>query len=57
MSTEELVRFLGIARASAGEVRSMMAAVHQRRRLLNLKEKLLLIRESGDPAPDRLRLG
>ena len=48
MSTAELVKFLGIARASAGEVRSMVAAVHQRRSLLKLKERLLLIRQSAE---------
>jgi four helix bundle protein len=48
MSTEELVKFLGIARASAGEVRSMTAAVHQRPSLLKLKQRLLLIRQSAE---------
>src|SRR5260370_34045223 len=48
MSTKELVGFLGIARASAGEVRSMISAVHQRRKLAILREQLLLIRESGE---------
>jgi four helix bundle protein len=37
MSTKELVGFLGIARASAGEVRSMISAVHQRRKLVILR--------------------
>ncbi len=48
MSTKELVGFLGIARASAGEVRSMISAVHQRRKLAIFREQLLLIRESGE---------
>jgi four helix bundle protein len=48
MSTKELVGFLGIARASAGEVRSMISTVHQRRKLAILREQLLLIRESGE---------
>ena len=48
MSTKELVGFLGIARASAGEVRSMISAVHQRRKLAILRKQLLLIRESGE---------
>jgi four helix bundle protein len=48
MSTKELIGYLGIARASAGEVRSMIAAVYQRRSLVNLREQLLLIRESGE---------
>jgi four helix bundle protein len=48
MSTKELVGFLGIARASAGEVRSMISAVNQRRKLAILREQLLLIRESGE---------
>ena len=48
LSTKELVGFLGIARASAGEVRSMISAVHQRGKLAILREQLLLIRESGE---------
>ena len=37
-STKELVGYLGIARGSAGEVRSMIAAVKNRRRLIELKQ-------------------
>jgi four helix bundle protein len=48
MFTKELVGFLGIARASPGEVRSMISAVHQRPKLAILKQQLLLIRESGE---------
>jgi four helix bundle protein len=48
MSTKELVGFLGMARASAGEVRSMISAVHQGPKLAILKQQLLLIRESGE---------
>jgi four helix bundle protein len=48
MSTKELAGFLGIARASAGEVRSMISAVQQRRKLTVLREQLLLIRGAGE---------
>jgi four helix bundle protein len=48
MSTKELVGFLAIARASAGEVRSMISVVRQRRKLAILREQLLLIREVGE---------
>ena len=37
-STKELVGYLGIARGSAGEVRSMIAAVKNRRRLTEQRE-------------------
>jgi four helix bundle protein len=44
-STKELVGYLGIARASAGEVRSMIAVVRNRRRLAELSEQFALILE------------
>jgi four helix bundle protein len=44
-STKELVGYLGIARASAGEVRSMMSVVKSRRRLMELKEQFAVILE------------
>jgi four helix bundle protein len=45
VSTKELVGYLGIARASAGEVRSMIAVVKNRRRLAELKEQFAVILE------------
>jgi four helix bundle protein len=42
-STKELVGYLGIARGSAGEVRSMIAVVKNRRRLTALKEQFATI--------------
>ena len=42
-STKELVGYLGIARGSAGEVRSMIAAVKNRHRLAELTEHFALI--------------
>jgi four helix bundle protein len=47
-STEELIKFLGIARSSAGEVRSMVTAIQQRPSVLKLKQRLLLIRQSAE---------
>jgi len=44
-STKELVGYLGIARASAGEVRSMIAVVRNRRRPAELSEQFALILE------------
>ena len=44
-STKELVSYLGIARGSAGEVRSMIAVVKNRRRLAELKEQFVVILE------------
>ena len=44
-STKELVAYLGIARGSAGEVRSMIAVVKNRRRLAELKEQFVAILE------------
>lgn len=44
-STKELVGYLGIARASAGEVRSMIAVVKNRRRLTTLKAQFVVIRQ------------
>lgn len=42
-STKELVGYLGIARASAGEVRSMISVVKNRRRLRDLKDQFVNI--------------
>jgi four helix bundle protein len=42
-STKELVGYLGIARGSAGEVRSMIATVKNRRRLAELKQHFVII--------------
>jgi four helix bundle protein len=42
-STKELVGYLGIARGSAGEVRSMIATVKNRPRLIELKEHFAVI--------------
>jgi four helix bundle protein len=42
-STKELVGYLGIARGSAGEVRSMIATVKDRQRLIELKEHFSVI--------------
>jgi len=42
-STKELVGYLGIARGSAGEVRSMIATVKNRRRLTELKQHFVII--------------
>jgi four helix bundle protein len=47
-STKELTGYLVVARASAGEVRSMISAVYQRRSLAPLKERLVLIRQSAE---------
>lgn len=44
-STKELVGYLGIARGSAGEVRSMIAVVKNRRRLAELSGQFVLILE------------
>jgi four helix bundle protein len=59
MSTKELVGFLGIARASAGEVRSMISAVHQRRKLVILRGTIASYSRIGGIlcSQDRLRLG
>jgi four helix bundle protein len=48
VSTKELIAFLAIARGSAGEVRSMVAAVHQRRKLVKFKDRLLEIRRLAE---------
>ena len=42
-STKELVGYLRIARASAGEVRSMITVVENRRRLTTLKGQFVVI--------------
>jgi four helix bundle protein len=47
-STKELTGYLVIARASAGEVRSMVSAVYQRHHLAKLRDRLLLIRQSAE---------
>jgi four helix bundle protein len=42
-STKELVAYLGIARGSAGEVRSMIATVKNRQNLIELKQHFVVI--------------
>ena len=42
-STKELVGYLGIARGSAGEVRSMIATIKNRGRLTELKQHFVII--------------
>ena len=48
ISTKELIGYLAIARGSAGEVRSMIAAVQQRPKLVKLKDRLLAIRHLAE---------
>jgi four helix bundle protein len=48
MSTKELIGFLAIARASAGEVRSMMGVVRDRPNLVDFRDQLLVIRHMGE---------
>jgi four helix bundle protein len=48
MSTKELIGFLAIARASAGEVRSMIAVVRDRPKLVQFRDRLLVIRHMGE---------
>jgi four helix bundle protein len=48
MTTGELLAFLAIARGSAGETRSMIAAVIQRPRLAPHRERLQVIRQLAE---------
>jgi four helix bundle protein len=48
VSTKELLGYLAIARGSAGEVRSMLALVQQRRNLARLADRLLAIRQMAE---------
>lgn len=48
VSTRELLGFLAIARGSSGEVRSMIAAVHQRRKLARFKNRMFEIRQLAE---------
>jgi four helix bundle protein len=48
VSTKELLGYLAIARGSAGEVRSMLAVVQQRRNLARLADRSLAIRQMAE---------
>lgn len=48
VTTKELLGFLAIARGSAGEVRSMISVIIERRQIVPVRDELFAIRQSAD---------